>query len=168
MSHSVAHVFKRGKARQDARPVAITLDTLQQFSQHPLPAAAEALGVSVTALKGACRKLGIQRWPYWAGRGTPANAFDPARETHRSAHNGQLLPLGLWDTAHAQVPDPRGPRGIVGARHVCDAGTQTELTFNGLDFCQAPTLVDTDVFLHDDSDEAYLCLCDDAVHALWH
>jgi hypothetical protein len=144
MSASVAHVFKRGAARQDARPLAITLDTLQQFRHATLPVAAKKLGVSPTALKGACRKLGITRWPYWAGRGTPANAFDPARQTQRSAHNGQLLPLGLWDTASAHVPDPRGVHGIVGARRVCDAGTQTELTFNTTDFCETPTLVDAD------------------------
>ena len=78
MSSSVAHVFKRGAARQDDRPVAITLDTLQQLRHHALPAAANALGVSPTALKGACRKLGITRWPYFAGRGfstaTPKSA----------------------------------------------------------------------------------------------
>ncbi len=138
MTSSVPHVLKRGKARQDAKSVAITLDTLQQFSQHPLPAAAEVLGVSVTSLKGVFRKLGIQRWPYWAGRGTPANAFDPARETHQT-----YTTLGLWDTALAQVPDPRGVYSIV-ARDVCDAGTQTEFTFD------APALVNAeDVFLCD-------------------
>ena len=139
MSTSVAHVFRRGKARQDAKPVAITLDTLQHFSHRPLPAAAEALGVSHTALKAACRKLGIKRWPYWPGRGTPANAFDPTRTTQQ-AHTT----LGLWDSAHSHLPDSRGVHGIVGARHVCDAGTQTEPTFD------APALVDAeDVFLFD-------------------
>jgi hypothetical protein len=139
MSTSVAHVFKRGKARQDAKPVAITLDSLQQFSQYPLPAAAEALGVSVTALKAACRKLGIKRWPYWPGRGTPANAFDSIRTTQQ-AHTS----FGLWDSADSHLPDPRGVHGIVGARRVCDAGTQTEPTFD------APALVDAeDVFLCD-------------------
>jgi hypothetical protein len=68
---SVAWVFARGKARQDGKKqrVSVTLELLQDLGRHPLHMAADKLGISATALKGACRKLGISRWPYFAGRG---------------------------------------------------------------------------------------------------
>jgi len=66
---SAALVFGRGKARRDGKPVSVTLELLQDLGRHPLHMAAEKLGISATALKGACRKLGISRWPYFAGRG---------------------------------------------------------------------------------------------------
>jgi len=62
-------VFKRGRARNDAKAVSITLEVLQALGSLPLARAAASLGLSSTALKGACRKLGIQRWPYWVARG---------------------------------------------------------------------------------------------------
>lgn len=39
----VAHIFKRGKARQDARPVRITLDVLESVGRVPLTTAAKTL-----------------------------------------------------------------------------------------------------------------------------
>jgi hypothetical protein len=65
----VVQVFKRGRARKHGEAVTITLKVLTDLDRHTLPAAAKTLGLSATALKGACRKLGITRWPYWAGRG---------------------------------------------------------------------------------------------------
>ena len=49
------------------------LDTLRG---RPLPAAARAVGVSVTAFKRACRRLGIRRWGFRRG---------PARGSHDAA-----------------------------------------------------------------------------------
>ena len=67
-------VFKRGKGRKHVKEeaVCITLHVLEELSSLPLPTAAARLGLSATALKGACRKLGIQRWPYWVARGPAA------------------------------------------------------------------------------------------------
>ena len=65
---SVALVFGRG-ARRDGKPLRVTLELLKDLGQHPLHMAADKLGISATALKCACRKLGISRWPYFAGRG---------------------------------------------------------------------------------------------------
>ena len=64
-------VFKRGKGRKHVKEeaVCITLQVLEDLSSLPLPTAAARLGLSSTALKGACRKLGIQRWPYFQWRG---------------------------------------------------------------------------------------------------
>ena len=76
-SVSVALVFKRGQGRKAGMKdgtgtgdhVCITLEVLQELGHQPVARAAVALGISTTALKGACRKLGISRWPYMAGRG---------------------------------------------------------------------------------------------------
>ena len=79
----VVQVFKRGRARKDGTGEAVcvlTMEVVQNLGRLPLPAAADTLGISATALKGACRKLGIQRWPYWVPRG-PA-AASQGRHTH--------------------------------------------------------------------------------------
>jgi hypothetical protein len=52
--------------------VVVTLELLESLKGQPLPRAAAALGVSVTALKKACRRLGLARWDYYRG---------PARST---------------------------------------------------------------------------------------
>ena len=61
-------------------PVVVTRSALQLLSDRPLPQAARALGVSATALKHACRRLGIRRWAHRRG---------PARR------KGQAAPAGL-------------------------------------------------------------------------
>eukprot|EP00288_Rhodomonas_lens_P016429 CAMPEP_0177716696 /NCGR_PEP_ID=MMETSP0484_2-20121128/14643_1 /TAXON_ID=354590 /ORGANISM="Rhodomonas lens, Strain RHODO" /LENGTH=547 /DNA_ID=CAMNT_0019228735 /DNA_START=106 /DNA_END=1746 /DNA_ORIENTATION=- len=62
-------VFPRRKHGQDPTdsqrtPVLITLELLESFSSLSLTCAAAKLGISPTAVKKACRKLGVQRWPY--------------------------------------------------------------------------------------------------------
>ena len=79
-AEGTVQVFKRGRARKHGEAVHITLKLLTDLAEHPLPTAAAMLGLSATALKGACRKLGIQRWPYWVARG-PALASQ-GRHTH--------------------------------------------------------------------------------------
>eukprot|EP00286_Rhodomonas_abbreviata_P008282 CAMPEP_0181319702 /NCGR_PEP_ID=MMETSP1101-20121128/17720_1 /TAXON_ID=46948 /ORGANISM="Rhodomonas abbreviata, Strain Caron Lab Isolate" /LENGTH=684 /DNA_ID=CAMNT_0023427335 /DNA_START=61 /DNA_END=2115 /DNA_ORIENTATION=- len=62
-------VFPRRKHGQENAetsrgPVVITLELLESFASVSLTAAAKSLGISPTAVKKACRKLGVQRWPY--------------------------------------------------------------------------------------------------------
>mmetsp|Transcript_47677 Transcript_47677/g.149403 ORF Transcript_47677/g.149403 Transcript_47677/m.149403 type:complete len:162 (+) Transcript_47677:163-648(+) len=61
-------IFPRRKAGQQTRvnskPVVLNEKTLQQFFSLPLHEAAYKLGISATAMKSACRKLGIKKWPY--------------------------------------------------------------------------------------------------------
>jgi hypothetical protein len=45
-------------------PVKVDRETIQTMFGMPQPDASRALGVSLTALKQVCRKLGITRWPY--------------------------------------------------------------------------------------------------------
>jgi len=86
-----------------AAPVSITLEVLQQLASHSLPTAASKLGISATAMKNACRKLGISRWPYFPARPRP------------------LDPLGMV----SRTPKPL----------LCNAETQTDITFGGVYAC---------------------------------
>ena len=67
---SVNTIFPRRKQGQHARinsqPVILNEATLSQLFTLPLHKAAVKLGISATAMKSACRKLGIKKWPYRA------------------------------------------------------------------------------------------------------
>jgi hypothetical protein len=60
-------VHPRRKAGEPQRrkrtPVVLTKEFLEDYRYHTLPAAAESMGISATALTNACRRLGIMRWP---------------------------------------------------------------------------------------------------------
>ena len=51
-----------------APPVVVTSELVATLAHLPLQQAAAAAGVSATAFKKACRKLGISRWAYKRGR----------------------------------------------------------------------------------------------------
>lgn len=63
-------IYPRRKAGQKKRDsstgmaVVVTLEVLQGFADTPLVHAAKKLGISKTALKSACRTLGLERWPF--------------------------------------------------------------------------------------------------------
>ena len=63
-------IYPRRKAGQKKRDsgtgaaVVVTLEVLQSFADIPLVHAAKKLGISKTALKSACRTLGLERWPF--------------------------------------------------------------------------------------------------------
>ena len=118
MEHREALVHKRGKARNDGKgeAVSITLEGLEQLGSLPLARAAATFGLSATSFKGACRKLGIRRWPYFAGRGL-------VREYLR----------------------PPAPSPAAAPRAVQDACTQTDVSFGGVYGCDVPALVDAEV-----------------------
>ena len=66
--NSVSTVFPRRKAGQEEdhvpAPVVITMAILEKYKDIPLSKVATKLGISTTAMKKACRKLGVTRWPY--------------------------------------------------------------------------------------------------------
>ena len=45
-------------------PVELTRAAIEAFFGQPQPTAAQELGISLTALKQVCRRLGVERWPY--------------------------------------------------------------------------------------------------------
>eukprot|EP00960_Hanusia_phi_P057318 763527-Hanusia_phi.AAC.3 len=66
-SDVVNTIFPRRKAGQDRRngePVVLRESTLREHFSLPLKEAAGRLGISPTAMKSACRRLGIKKWPY--------------------------------------------------------------------------------------------------------
>ena len=69
------------------KPVVITSAVLLSLRDRPLPQAARAVGLSATAFKRACRRLGIRRWEYKRGPGrardNPAAARQGARDDSR-------------------------------------------------------------------------------------
>jgi hypothetical protein len=96
-----------------AAPVSITLEVLEQLASHSLPTAAAKLGISATAMKNACRKLGISRWPYF-----PASARPMRTPTCSS---DQTYPLCM---------DSRTPKPLL-----CNAETQTDINFADVSAC---------------------------------
>ena len=58
--------FSSGKG-----PITITWENMAQLQRFPLHLAAAKIGLSPTALKHACRKLGINRWAYRRIPGPP-------------------------------------------------------------------------------------------------
>eukprot|EP00292_Cryptomonas_paramecium_P012596 CAMPEP_0113703410 /NCGR_PEP_ID=MMETSP0038_2-20120614/25839_1 /TAXON_ID=2898 /ORGANISM="Cryptomonas paramecium" /LENGTH=362 /DNA_ID=CAMNT_0000627859 /DNA_START=106 /DNA_END=1190 /DNA_ORIENTATION=+ /assembly_acc=CAM_ASM_000170 len=62
-----AKIYPRRKAHEErselpSLPVKVTLELIEELSQYTLYRAADKIGVSATALKMACRKLGIAKW----------------------------------------------------------------------------------------------------------
>ena len=46
-------------------PLQVDMESIKPLFGLPQKDAATMLGISLTALKQVCRKLGVQRWPYW-------------------------------------------------------------------------------------------------------
>jgi hypothetical protein len=61
-------------------PVRISLEVLDKLSSLSLSAAAFRLGISPTAMKKSCRKLGVTRWPYQSGKTSSATTIEGSRE----------------------------------------------------------------------------------------
>ena len=53
-----------GSGAAKVKPIKIALDVLDRLSNLSLSQAADSLGISSTAMKKSCRKLGVLRWPY--------------------------------------------------------------------------------------------------------
>ena len=61
---AVSIVVPRGNHCRKAKAVCITMQLVEQMRHLPLVKAADALGISPTAMKKACRRLGVPRWSY--------------------------------------------------------------------------------------------------------
>jgi len=66
------------EARKGRPPVKVDEGAMRLLFGVPQPLAAKELGISLTALKQICRKLGVVRWPYQRGghasaHGAPAS-----------------------------------------------------------------------------------------------
>jgi hypothetical protein len=70
--------------RKKGRPlITIEKSEIMALLDRPQPLAAQSLGISLSVFKKACRKHGIERWPYqrrWTGKADRLNA-PPARSS---------------------------------------------------------------------------------------
>ena len=145
---AAATVFPRRKPGHTKRepcsavaPVAVSLEVLESLASYSLPLAASKLGISATAMKKACRKLGISRWPYLPARtgrtlvaqvGVVARA--PAEQQHVEQQGAEdvkvpglppmlgmssSMPFSSWEssTSFQSLPlRPHFPRHRLGSR----------------------------------------------------
>jgi hypothetical protein len=90
-------------------PVLITPQLVAGLRGLPLPQAARAVGVSATAFKKACRKLGIDRWEFkrGPGRARRRDAAAPRRPATTAAGGGGGgdPPEPVWSDSHSPGPD---------------------------------------------------------------
>ncbi|EKX42777.1 hypothetical protein GUITHDRAFT_111147 [Guillardia theta CCMP2712] len=63
----------RAGERQSPLEVRLSVDALAPLFNTPQDQAAQLLGISLTSLKSACRRLGIPRWPYRRGTKKESN-----------------------------------------------------------------------------------------------
>ncbi len=112
-------------------PITVTLKTLEAIQALPLAAAAEQLGIPTTALKRACRALGIRRWSYQKlsesirakamRRATNSAAGDPplgASQTRATAkHRRQEARARLHAGTPRRPGGRRGGGGVLVAAH---------------------------------------------------
>uniref|UniRef100_A0A7S0EQB3 RWP-RK domain-containing protein n=1 Tax=Hanusia phi TaxID=3032 RepID=A0A7S0EQB3_9CRYP len=77
---------KAGELQRGANPVLITPELLEHYFDLPLHKAAKHLGVCATAIKKACRKLGIMRWPFRESRCCNKSAKESADEPTSDVH----------------------------------------------------------------------------------
>eukprot|EP00287_Rhodomonas_sp_CCMP768_P001107 CAMPEP_0196749166 /NCGR_PEP_ID=MMETSP1091-20130531/75886_1 /TAXON_ID=302021 /ORGANISM="Rhodomonas sp., Strain CCMP768" /LENGTH=245 /DNA_ID=CAMNT_0042096597 /DNA_START=13 /DNA_END=750 /DNA_ORIENTATION=+ len=101
-SGPVKRVFPRRKAGQSARPnnepVVLNEEVLSPLFDYPLQEACNRLGICATALKKACRRIGIKKWPYKCN--PPTN---PSPISKRSAPAKTSV-----DKSAAALPAPSG------------------------------------------------------------
>ncbi|EKX42776.1 hypothetical protein GUITHDRAFT_111146 [Guillardia theta CCMP2712] len=64
--------------------VSLSLQALSPLFHTPQDQAAHVLGISLTSLKSACRRLGISRWPYKRG-GNRSQPVQEAQQMNRNA-----------------------------------------------------------------------------------
>ena len=94
------------------------MDAIKALFGLPQKDAAKALGISLTALKQVCRKLGVDRWPYWrkkkskpsrgggaggAAAAGPQHAHGSEAEKDGGTHTGR--PGGTAHAAHGLEDD---------------------------------------------------------------
>ena len=110
-------------AQQNAKPVVLDESTLASMYHLPLREAAAALGISATALKSACRKLHIKKWPYRtvhslkhqqaAAKGTPLSTSKAAARAGEGAVDGKKSGVHASSRLkHWAPPKGKGAPGV--------------------------------------------------------
>ena len=94
----IAIIFPRrkmGEAVRGSDAVRLSVDVLNSLADRSLASAAKRLGISSSALKKACRELGVGRWPYCRKRqrdGGAAAASDRDAASRADTARGSTSP----------------------------------------------------------------------------
>ena len=110
-THAARRSRARGACLLDAAPVAVTTEDLESLRGISLRQAARAVGVSVTAFKRACRRLGIVRWEYKRG---------PGRRSQAAEARGRALKAEIETWRWRQGRKAGGECGACGGQEGCD------------------------------------------------
>ena len=107
--------FSSADRRTPPSPVVISLELLDSLHGMSLPLAASTVGVSPTAFKRACRRLGVPRWEYrrGPGRARSKNVAGPTGPVATSQHGSsagedvdmQLAGVGTADCETKELAD---------------------------------------------------------------
>mmetsp|Transcript_26310 Transcript_26310/g.86451 ORF Transcript_26310/g.86451 Transcript_26310/m.86451 type:complete len:188 (+) Transcript_26310:122-685(+) len=110
----------RGASSSSAADVKLDLQTLQPLFSMKQEVAAERLGICLTSLKSACRKLGIRRWPYSRKGSIPKKAPNYIRSDPPPAVPD--LTIGT----SARMPIQEGPSHTVSCPTLHDAPNKVD------------------------------------------
>eukprot|EP00287_Rhodomonas_sp_CCMP768_P011326 CAMPEP_0196726656 /NCGR_PEP_ID=MMETSP1091-20130531/7885_1 /TAXON_ID=302021 /ORGANISM="Rhodomonas sp., Strain CCMP768" /LENGTH=186 /DNA_ID=CAMNT_0042069139 /DNA_START=75 /DNA_END=632 /DNA_ORIENTATION=+ len=111
-SATSVNVYPRRKAGQqclgsDRPPIKVTMELLAPHFGRPLKAVAKRMGLCPTALKKACRKLGIERWPN-TSKGDGGDFTPEASSKHAaSASLAEHEPQQQSESEHASEHQPQ-------------------------------------------------------------
>ncbi|EKX38143.1 hypothetical protein GUITHDRAFT_115696 [Guillardia theta CCMP2712] len=86
VTNAVAIFPRNKKTGPRQSPVFLTRHDLVKLFPFKLEEAAESLGLSLTALRNACRKLGIYRWPYARAGGASITGSREHQTTSSAEH----------------------------------------------------------------------------------
>jgi hypothetical protein len=126
-------VFPRGRKHTATQnPVALTKSLLEQMFDRSLADASHQLGICQTAIKKACRKFGIQKWPYRSPNPGPKKAkrtamHEPLVLASSSptpplpASNPEIAPTSVSEPSLRELKAQHHQRLPAWAHHVDDA-----------------------------------------------
>ncbi|EKX36588.1 hypothetical protein GUITHDRAFT_117244 [Guillardia theta CCMP2712] len=93
-------IFPRRKKGEDdsvpREPIYISLELLSRYFHLKQEEVASALGVSLTSFKGACRRVGLKKWPYvrsYTEEKGGSGEEESSEEEGRGSYEGDL---GFW------------------------------------------------------------------------
>ena len=104
----VLHKFPRRKQKQHSegqaartrrRRVTISKIELLKLFDLPLQKAASRLGLGTTAMKNACRELGISKWPYRESIRKSTQTVSPPPQASNCAKTNAFLPEAPWTSS---------------------------------------------------------------------
>lgn len=103
---------KMGEAARGSDAVWLSVDVLNSLADRSLASAAKLLGISATALKKACRELGVERWPYCRKRTLDRGSASSDQESRAETRTGSASPLPSPDSSNGGVsPADIGAKG---------------------------------------------------------